>query len=63
MSSREALIDSKNEKDDSYVSRTGQETIPVQSDDAKVEEPLMGDQNTDAQLGMGPKYPDHGPCC
>lgn len=51
MSSREGLVENKTEKDDAYVSRTGQDTIPVQSDDSKVEEPLMGDQKTDAQLG------------
>lgn len=62
MSSGERLIqdETENFKDNDYVSRTGQSSIPVQSDDAKIEEPLAGDQDTDAQLGMYPTF--HSKC-
>lgn len=37
--------------DNDYKSRTGQNEIPVQSDDKPVESGLQGDQDTDEQLG------------
>lgn len=55
MSSREVLGENQveNYKDNEYVSRTGQSSVPVQSDDAKIEDPIDAQQaDTDEQLGM-----------
>lgn len=39
-------------QDNEYKSRTGQNQIPVQSDDKPIEDPIDGDKaDTDAQLG------------
>ena len=41
-----------NPKDNDYVSRNGQSTIPVQNDEAPVEDPIDGSvADSDQQLG------------
>lgn len=59
MSSADAPYETKNEapssdvKDDSYVSRTGQNQIPVQSDNKPVEDPINpATADSDETLGM-----------
>jgi hypothetical protein len=47
--------------DNDYASRTGQNAIPVQRDDAPVEETYVsGEADSDAQLGMLFVRPDIG---
>lgn len=47
-------------QDNDYKSRTGQSEIPVQSDDAPVEDPIdPANADSDAQLGKNPHSFDH----
>lgn len=49
MSAQLIKDDVENFKDNEYAT-SGSEPIPVQKDDAKLEDPISGDQDTDAQL-------------
>jgi hypothetical protein len=52
------LINDETYTDNSYATK-GSEPIPVQKDDAKLEDPISGDQDSDAQLSMSlPRYQD-----
>lgn len=49
--SSQLINDDLEYKDNSYATK-GNEPIPVQKDDAKLEDPISGDQDSDAQLSM-----------